>query len=194
MPLTPRARREAAIEAQIGSVMMVPILALLRPGGNRVIREAGPVFLALLFVAGGIAVVLALGWSLIVAGLRAGDRAGDATVTAAGDPGQPGIVAVVRNPGDIPLVAGFSVRRRLLPGWLDAGMTVRVPRRTARRKFRAGAHETVGVVPATSQAEFRLPVAALARRSRLTAVVGQAGGRLRVVRIPVVSGGSAGAG
>jgi hypothetical protein len=96
------------------------------------------VILASLIVAGGIAVVLALGWSLVAAGLRAGDRAGDATVTAAAD---------------------------------------------------------VGVVPATSQAEFRLPVAAPARRYRLTAVVGQAGGRLRVVRIPVVSGGwSAGAG
>jgi hypothetical protein len=120
------------------------------------------VILALLTVAGGIAVMLALGWSLVVVGLRAGDRAGDATVTAA---------AIA-----------------------DAGMTVRVPRRTARRKFLAGAHETVGVVPATSQAEFRLPVTAPARRYRLTAVVGQAGGRLRVVRIPVVSGGSTGAG
>src|SRR6185437_3783386 len=156
MPPIPPARREAAIEAQIGSVMIVPILASLRAGGNRVIRRAGPVFLAWLTVTGGIAVVLALGWS--------------------------------------PVVAGVSARRRLLPGWLDAGMTVRVPRRTARRKFRAGAHETVGVVPAASRAEFRLPVAAPARRYRLTAVLGQAGGRLRVVRIPVVSGGSAGAG
>jgi hypothetical protein len=151
------------------------------------------VILALLIVAGGIAVVLALGWSLVVAGLRAGDRAADATVTAAADAGQLAIVAVVRNPGDVPLVAGFSARRRLLPGWLDAGMTVRVPRRTARPKFRAGAHQTVGVVPAASQAEFRLPAAPV-RRYRLTAVVGQAGGRLRVVRIPVVSAGSAGAG
>src|SRR5690348_16826736 len=99
MPPAPPARREAAIEAQIGSVMIVPILAWLRPGSNRVSRKAGP----------------------------------------------------------------------------------------ARRKFQAGAHETVGVVPATSQAEFRLPVTAPARRYRLTAVVGQAGGRLRVVRIPVVS-------
>jgi len=152
------------------------------------------VFLAWLIVVGGIAVVFALGWSLVVAGLRTGDQAGDATVTAAADAGQVAIVAVVRNPGDVPLVAGFSARRRLLPGWLDAGMTVRVPRRTARRKFRAGTHETVGVVPAASRAEFRLPVAAPARRYRLTAVLGQAGGRLRVVRIPVVSGGSAGAG
>jgi hypothetical protein len=34
----------------------------------------------------------------------------------------------------------------------------------------------------------------VAGRYRLTAVVGQTGGRLRVVRVPVVSGGSAGAG
>src|SRR4029077_18906903 len=101
-------------------------------------RRAGPVFLAWLIVTGGIAVVLALGWSLVVAGLRAGDQAGDSTVTAAADAGQVAIVAVVRNPGDVPLVAGFSARRRLLPGWLDAGMTVRVPRRTARRSSGPG--------------------------------------------------------
>jgi hypothetical protein len=128
------------------------------------------VILALLTVAGGIAVLLALGWGLVVAGLRAGDQA-----------------------GDVPLVAGFSARR-LLPGWFGAGMTVRVPRRTTRRKFRAGAHETVGVVPAASRTEFRLPVGTPARRYLLTAVVGQTGGRLRVFRVPVVSEGPAGAG
>ena len=72
--------------------------------------------LALLTVAGGIAVVLALGWGLAAVGLRAGDQAGDATVTASTGAGQLAIVAVVRNPGDVPLVTGFSVRRRLLPG------------------------------------------------------------------------------
>jgi hypothetical protein len=152
------------------------------------------VILALLAALGGIAVVFALGWGLVVAGTRSGDQAGDATVSASAEAGRPAILAVVRNPGDVPLVAGFSARRQLLPGWLDAGMTVRVPRRTARRKFRAGAHQTVGVIPAASRAEFRLPAGVPARRYRLTAVVGQAGGRLRVFRIPVVSGGSAGAG
>jgi len=151
--------------------------------------------LALTTTLAGLAVMLVLGWGLAAAGLRAGDQAGDATVSAvAADAGPPAVVAVVRNPGDVPLVAGFSVRRRRLPGWLDAGMTVRVPRRTARRKFRAGAHETVGVVPAGSRAEFCLPVRAPARRYRLTAVIGQGGGRLRVFRVPVVSGGSAAAG
>jgi hypothetical protein len=149
--------------------------------------------LALLMALGGIAVVLVLGWGLVAVGLRAGDQAGDATVNAVMDARHSAIVAMVHNPGDVPLVAGFSARRLLLPGWFDAGLTVRVPRGTTRRKFRAAAHETVGVVPAVSGAEFRLPVGAR-NRYRLTAVLGQAGGRLRVVRIPVVSVGSAGAG
>jgi hypothetical protein len=85
------------------------------------------VILALLIAAGGIAVMLALGWGLVAAGLRAVDQAGDATVSAAADAGQLTVVVVVRNPGDVPLVAGFSARRRLLPDWLGAGMTVRAP-------------------------------------------------------------------
>ena len=151
--------------------------------------------LMLAAAAGGIAVVCVLGWSLVAAGLRAGDRPGDAAVAATLAPGpRPVIIATVRNPGDVPLVAGLVVRRQRLPGWLDPGLTVRVPRRTARRKFLAGAQDTVGVVPAGGQAEFRVAGTASGRRSRLTAAVGQAGGRLRVIGVPVVSGGSAGAG
>jgi hypothetical protein len=71
----------------------------------------GPVILTLLIAAGGIAVMFALGWGQVVAGLRAGDQAGDATVSAVVDTGQLAVVAVVRNPGDVPLVAGFSARR-----------------------------------------------------------------------------------
>jgi hypothetical protein len=40
------------------------------------------VILALLTAAGGIAVILALGWGLVVAGLRAGDQAGDVPLVA----------------------------------------------------------------------------------------------------------------
>ena len=150
--------------------------------------------LMLAAAAGGIAAVCVLAWGLLAAGLRAGDRPGDAAVAAALDPGpRPVIIATVRNPGNVPLVAGLVVRRRL-PGWLDAGLTVRVPRRTARRKFLAGAQDTVGVVPARGQAEFRVTARAAGRRYRLTAVVGQAGGRLRVIGVPVVSGGPAQAG
>jgi len=86
------------------------------------------VFLAWLTVTGGIAVVLALGWSLVVAGLRAGDQAGDATVTAAADAGQVAIVAVVRRlPGRrVVVTADRELRERCVaagaeirgPGWL----------------------------------------------------------------------------
>lgn len=148
----------------------------------------------LVAAAGGIALVCVLSWGLVTAGLRAGDHPGDASVGAVLDPGpRPVIIATVRNPADVPLMAGLTVRRRPLPAWLDAGLTVRVPRRTARRRYLAGAQDTVGVVPARGQAEFRLTAAA-GRRCRLTAVVGQAGGRLRVIGVPVVSGGPAGAG
>jgi hypothetical protein len=157
------------------------------------------VIVMLVAAAGGMAIVCVLGWGLAAAGLRAGDHAGDAAVGAVLGPGpRPVIIATVRNPGDVPLVAGLTVRRQPLPGLLDPGLTVRVPRRTARRKFLAGAQDTVGVVPAGGQAEFRLAAPALpaktGRRYRLTAVVGQAGGRLRVIGVPVVSGGQAGAG
>lgn len=168
----------------------------------------------LMSAGGGVVIACVLGWGLAAAGLRAGDHPGDAAVGAVLGPGpRPVIIATVRNPADVPLVAGLTVRRRLLPGlpradWLSPGLTVRVPRRTARRKFLAGAQDTVGVVPAGGQAEFRMTAPALltrtgltrtgltriGRRYRLTAVVGQAGGRLRVIGVPVVSGGPAGAG
>jgi hypothetical protein len=172
------------------------------------------VIVMLMAAGGGMVIVCALGWGLAAAGLRAGDRPGDAAVGAVLGPGpRPVIIATVRNPADVPLVAGLTVRRQLLPGLLDPGLTVRVPRRTARRKFLAGEQDTVGVVPAGAQAEFRMTAPALltrtgltrtglartgrartGRRYRLTAVVGQAGGRLRVIGVPVVSGGPAGAG
>src|SRR6266700_5230454 len=72
MPPTPPGRLEAATGGQIGSVIVVPILAPLSTGGNRLIRRTGPVILTLLIPAGGIAVMLALGWGqLELAGQRA---------------------------------------------------------------------------------------------------------------------------
>jgi hypothetical protein len=165
--------------------------------------EDSSVIVMLAAAGGGLALVCVLGGGLAAAGLRTGDRPGDAAVAAELIPGtRPAIIATVRNPGDVPLMAGLTVRRQLLPGWLDGGLTVRVPRRTARRKYLAGAQDTVGVVPARGQAGFRLavpvtgPVAGpgAQRRYRLTAGVGQAGGRLRVISVPVVSGGPAQAG
>jgi hypothetical protein len=141
------------------------------------------VIVILAVAAGGFAASCVLGWGLVVAGLRAGDHPGDASAAAVLVPGpRPVIVATVRNPGDVPLLAGLTVRRRQwLAGWLDAGHTVRVPRRTARRKYLPGAQDTVGVVPAGEQAQFRVAASG-------------AGGRLRVIGVPVVSGGPAGAG
>jgi len=136
--------------------------------------------------------VFAMG--MLRAGLRNGDQLGDATVAAslAGsgqpDESRPVVLVRVRNPGEVPLLAGFRARRRLIPGWLDPGMSVRVPRRTSRRRLRAAAYEVVGVVPADEDAEFAVPVTgppSPAGRYLLTAVLGQAGGRLRVFRLPV---------
>jgi hypothetical protein len=123
------------------------------------------VIVILAVAAGGFAASCVLGWGLVVAGLRAGDHPGDASVAAVLVPGpRPVIVATVRNPGDVPLLAGH----------------------------------TVGVVPAGGQVQFRVAASggglAARRRYRLTAAVGQAGGRLRVIGVPVVSGGPAGAG
>lgn len=149
--------------------------------------------LLLITVSAALVLPAGLGWCLLNAGLRAGDHAGDATVTASlGPSGQPGeprpvVIATVRNPGDMPLMAGFSATRRLIPGWLDGGTTVRTARRTMRRRFRAPAHQVVGVIAAGSDAKFAVPVARLARRYLLTAVIGQAGGRLRIFRVPVTS-------
>jgi hypothetical protein len=149
-----------------------------------------PLIMVLLVLAG----MFALAGGFLSAGIRAGDWSGDATLTAVvSDAAQPDelrpvIIATVRNPGHMPLVAGFSARRRLVPGWLDAGMTVSVPRRTGRRRFRPGSQAVVGVIEAGAEANFGVPVPTRAGRYRLTAVIGQAGGRLRVFRLPVSSG------
>jgi hypothetical protein len=139
---------------------------------------------------GGVAVLAALVMCGID-GVRHGDLPADARVSArvsgAGQPDEPRpvVVATVRNPSAAPVLAGLSVRRKRLPDLFTGGMTVTVPRRTGRRKFRAGSHATVGVVPAGASVQFTVPVRASARRYLMTAVVGQVGGRLRVYRLSV---------
>jgi hypothetical protein len=57
-----------------------------------------------------------------------------------------------RDPGDRSCdQRGFAGTRRLVPGWLDAGVTVRAPRRTTRQRFRAQRQDVVGV-PASGAA------------------------------------------
>jgi hypothetical protein len=133
-----------------------------------------------------VALVILVCW-LVIAGFRNGDRPGDAAVTAelavARQPDglQPVILATVANRSAVPLLVGLHAR-----GGLTAGSsTVRVPRRTRARRYRAGAQDTVGVVPGWESAIFRVPVRAGSRRYRLTAVIGQSEGRLRVLTIPV---------
>jgi hypothetical protein len=131
-------------------------------------------------------------------GDRSGDRPADARVTAvlrgADQPDEPRpiVIATVRNPSAVPVLVGLSARRTRVPELLAGRMTVTVARRTARRRYRPGAHATVGVVPAAATARFTVPVDVNARRCLLAVSVGQAGGRLRVYRLRLGISGCAG--
>ena len=121
-------------------------------------------------------------------GFRNGDRPDDAPVRAAlrssGQPGEerPVAIVAVRNPGGAPVLAAVAVRRSVLPGWLAGAVSSAVPRRTARRAYRAGGLPTVAVVARGQCAELAAPVPVDARRYLVTVLVGQGGGRLRVHR------------
>jgi hypothetical protein len=130
------------------------------------------------------------------AGLRDGDRPGDAQVTALlstgtqpdtvpPDRASPVIVVTVRNPAGTPVLVALSARRALLPAPLTEPRGVSVPWLRGRGKFLPGKFETVGVAPAGGAAELAVPVTARARRYVLTAAVGQEGSRLRVHRLRV---------
>jgi len=130
-------------------------------------------------------------------GFRDGDRPADATASAVlRDSGQPDesrpvIVATVVNPSPSPALVGLSVRPARPawpPSWLTGlghPLTVTVPRRTARARFRPAAYDTVGVVPASATVRFPVPVGRAARRYLLTVAVGQPAGRLRLHRLRV---------
>ena len=133
--------------------------------------------------------VLAALYYCLEAGLRDGDRPGDAKVTALLTTGtqpeepRPVIVVTVRNPSGTPVLVALNARRALLPAPLTEPRGVSVPWLTGRGKFRPGKFETVGVAPAGGAAELAVPVAVRARRYVLTAAVGQEGSRLRVHRL-----------
>ncbi len=122
-----------------------------------------------------------------IAGFRNGDQPGDSRVSAlvgAGAAGEnPLIFATVRNPSGTPALTALRVRRGFVPGSLAGRLSVRVPRWTKGRRFRPGAYQTVGVVPAGGAAEFSVPPSRRAHRYVLTVAVGQQGGRLRVYRL-----------
>jgi hypothetical protein len=133
--------------------------------------------------------VVSVLWYCLAAGLRNGDRPGDALVTALltsgaqPDEARPLIIVTVRNPSGTPAFAALAARTALLPAGIAGAHDVGVPRRTLRGKFRPSQYATIGVAPAGGAAELTVPVPARARRYLLTAVVGQAGGRLRVHRL-----------
>jgi hypothetical protein len=144
----------------------------------------------LLFAFGALALTVAGMTWLALAGYRNGDRLLDAVVTAElrhsaqPDESRPVIVAEVRNPSESPVLVGLAARRSRIPGW-RGGVGVGVPRRTARRALRADRYPVVGIVPASGSARLDVPVTETGERYRLTAAVGQAGGRLRVHRLLV---------
>jgi hypothetical protein len=126
---------------------------------------------------------------LVIGGARDGDCPGDALVTALVRTGthpeetRPLIVATVRNPSDIPVLAALSARRDLTPAFLVDPHDVSVPLRTLRPKFRPDRYGCVGIVTPGGAAELAVPVPMRARRYVLTVAVGQQGGRLRVHRL-----------
>ena len=125
----------------------------------------------------------------LAAGLRNGDRPGDAEITAMlssgtqPDEARPVIAVHVRNPSGTHVLVALSARRALLPAPLTEPRGVSVPWLTRRGKFLPGKYETIGVAPADGAAELAVPVTVRARRYVLTAAVGQQGGRLRVHRL-----------
>ncbi len=139
----------------------------------------------------GVLAVLAAGIGMTWAGLRAGDRPGDITVSVAmGTAAQPDgcrpvAVAAVHNPGPAAVLVGLSVRATRVPAWLDGGLAVSVPARTTRASLRPGRQDVLGVAEAGARARWSVPAPRPGRRCRLTVVAGQAGGRLRVIRLPV---------
>jgi hypothetical protein len=144
-------------------------------------------------LAGGI-VVLALLFACAAKGVRDGDRPADALVSAVlrharqPDERRPVIVATVVDPSGRPVLAGLSARPSGLPAWLAVvghPLTVTVPRRTARAKFRPGGYATVGIVPASATIRFLVPVDRAAGRYVLSAALGQGPGRLRLHRLRV---------
>jgi hypothetical protein len=155
------------------------------------------------------AAIISLGGLLWLAaeGFRLGDRPDDARITAVlrdawqPDATRPVVAVTVRNSSGAAVLTGMSVRaglpfrygllsawarlpvRPAAPATASVPMSVFVPRRTARRRFRPAVFDTVGVVPPGADVQFTVPVSREARGYVLTAVIGQRDRRLRVHRI-----------
>ena len=122
---------------------------------------------------------------LLRAGFRVRERLGDARVTAVTvvgypDEGTAEVAVTIGNSGDSPVIVGLSRRRPGLPG---GGTRATAPCWTTRRRYRADWQAIVGTVPPGSVST--LPVLVPVRPCRLAIVIGQPGGRLLVVSVPV---------
>jgi hypothetical protein len=122
----------------------------------------------LFLVLGALTLTVAGMFWLALAGFRHGDRLLDAVVTAElqqsaqPDESRPVVVAEIRNSSESAALVGLAARRR-----------------------RADRYPVVGIVPASGSTRLTVPVTETGERYRLTAVIGQAGGRLRVHRLMV---------
>lgn len=128
------------------------------------------------------ALVFGAAWGLLTAGLRAGDRAGDTSLTAIEpDRNEDGIWLTVHNPGRQAVLLGASIRRRSLRLGCEAGHYVSVPRRTSQENLLAGQHALVCAIDAGETQTVRVPLsAATRRRAELVMSVGETD-RLRIV-------------
>lgn len=125
---------------------------------------------------------------LLAAGLRNGDRPGDAGVTARLDDDRPLVIATVRNPSDTPVLAALRAGPAVTPAWLAGAHGTSVPRltvpgRIGGRRLRPERFAIVGVVAAADTAEFVVPAPVRRRHCLLTVAVGQQASRLRLHRL-----------
>jgi len=121
-------------------------------------------------------------------GMRRGDRPGDVTISVVMSRFQhpemrcPAAVVTMRNPGPVPVLVGLTARRSWVPSWLrPEPLIVRAPRLTNRRWLKPGRQAIVGVLAAGDAARWLVPVPRGGMTRRMVAVIGQAGGRLRVL-------------
>lgn len=100
--------------------------------------------------------------------------------------GESVVVTSIDNPGPRPVLAGLSIRRRRCPAWLDPWLGTGA-RRTAGRRYCADRQAALGIVPVGGISVLPVHFAAIRRRYRVVAVIGQPGRRPRVISMPLAS-------
>jgi hypothetical protein len=132
----------------------------------------------------GLLVALVLGGliSLVVVGVRAGDRPGDALLLDVAPRSSPrGARATLTNPGGAPVIFGISLRRPGLRVRLEGGSYVRIRTGRTDSELLAARQAQVGALAAGETRTFVVPAGArLGRRAELVVVIGQSS-RLRTV-------------